>query len=169
MNKTKTEVTHKQSSTQSKQLAVTIDLSQLPETTDFAYISRIISINCSIDREINSRISRASAAFGQLEDRVYLNYNLRLNTKMKVNENIVRSILLYGSETWTAYSSQVKVLNKFHLQCLRKMLKITWRDKITNNEVLSRCGSAHIPSILAKRTPRKVRLVERTDTNRLPK
>ena len=169
MNKTKTEIMHRPTSTHSEPLAITIDGTQLPEATDFTYLGSIISNNCSLDREINNRISRASAAFGQLKDRVYLNSNLRLNTKMKVYEAIVLSILLYSSETWTPYSSQVKVLNKFHLQCLRKMLRITWRDKITNNEVLSRCGSAHIQSILAKRTLRWVGHVERMEANRLPK
>ena len=169
MNKTKTEVMHRPSSSQSDPLGVTIDGTLLPETTDFTYLGSIISSDCSIDREVNNRISRASAAFGQLKDRVYLNNNLRLNTKVKVYEAIVISILLYSSETWTPYSSQVKVLNKFHLQCLRKMLKITWRDKVTNNEVFSRCGSAHIHSILAKRTLRWVGHVERMETNRLPK
>ena len=67
---------------------------------------------------------------------------------MNVYEAIVISILLYGSETWTPYASQVQVLKKFHLQCLRKMLKITWRDKVTNNEVLSRWGSTQNHSIL---------------------
>ena len=99
MDKTKTEVMHRPSSTKSEKLAVLIDCTQLSETINFTCLGSIIFSNCSIAYEINKRISRASAAFGQLKDRVYLNKNIRLNTKIKVYEAIVNSILLYGSET----------------------------------------------------------------------
>ena len=65
---------------------------------------------------------------------------------MKVYEAIVISILLYGSKTLTLYASQDKVLNKFHPQCLRKMRKITWRDKVTENEIFSHV-ILHTPTV----------------------
>ena len=167
MNKEKTEVMHRP--TAHEQPAVIIDGTQLPVATDFTYLGSIISNSGSIDREINHRISRASAAFGCLKDRVYLNRHLKLGTKIKVYNAIVISTLLYGSETWPPHSTHLKILNKFHLQCLRKMLRITWRDKITNNEVLTRCGSSHIHSIMAQRTLRWAGHVERMSSDRLPK
>ena len=138
-------------STHSKPQSITIDVTELPEPTDFTYFGSMILNTCSIDQKINNRISRgisrASYIFGQIKDRVYL------NTEMKVNEAIYY-YSQYSSETWTPYASQVRVLNnKFYLQCLRTILKITWRDKVTNNVVLSRCGSAHIQSILIKKNP----------------
>ena len=98
-----------------------------------------------------------------------MNRHLKLNTKIKVYNAIVISTLLYGSETWPPYSTHLKILNKFHLQCLRKMLRITWRDKIPNNEVLTRCGSSHVHSMIAQRTLRWVGHVERMSSDRLPK
>ena len=167
MNKEKTEVMHRP--TGQEQPAVIIDGSQLPVTTDFTYLGSIISNSGSIEREVTHRISRASAAFGCLKDRVYLNRHLKLSTKIRVYNAIVISTLLYGSETWPPYATHLRVLNKFHLQCLRKMLRITWRDKITNNEVLTRCGSSHVHSMLAQRTLRWAGHVERMGSDRLPK
>ena len=169
MNKTKTEVMHNCDAASSQQEAVCIDGTQLPTTSDFTYLGSIISSNCSIEREITNRISRASSAFGQLKDRVYLNRNLKLSTKMKVYEAIVLSILLYSSETWTLYASQLKTLNKFHMQCLRKMLGISWSDRVPNNDVLSRCGSQHIHSLVALRTLRWAGHLERMSPDRLPR
>ena len=168
MNKTKTEVMHR-AGTPSNTQAVSIDGTLLPTTVGFTYLGSIISNNCSIEREINNRISKASAAFGQLKDRVYLNRNLKLKTKIKVYEAIVLSILLYSSETWTPYASQLRTLNKFHLRCLRKMLGLTWRDKVPNNDVLSRCQSRHIHSMIAQKTLRWAGHVERMEPNRLPR
>ena len=48
---------------------------------------------------------------------------------MKVYRAIVLSILLYGAETWALCAYQLDILNKFHLDCLRRMLRNTWRDK----------------------------------------
>eukprot|EP00061_Rhincodon_typus_P004649 g23080.t1 len=51
--------------------------------------------------------------------------------------------LLYGSETWTVYSRLLKVLEQYHLRCLRKILPIRWEDRRTNTSVLNQ---ANIPS-----------------------
>lgn len=56
----------------------------------------------------------------------------------------VTSTLLYGSEAWTPYSNQEQRLNSFHQRCLRRILGITWKDKITNTAVLER---AQLPSV----------------------
>ena len=80
-----------------------IENTQLPETTDFTYLGTIISTNGFIHREIGLRISRAGVAFGQLQDRVYLNRKLKLDTKKVVYRAITLKILLSGVETWTSY------------------------------------------------------------------
>ena len=168
MNTDKTEVMHKQHNADNAQ-PISIRNNVLNEAQDFTYLGSIISNNCTLDREINNRISRASAAFGQLSVRVYLNRNLKLSTKIKVYQAIVISILLYGSETWTLYSKQLKLLNTFHLRCLRRILRITWRDRVPNNVVLSRCGCNSIHSIVAERMLRWAGHMQRMPDERLPK
>ena len=39
----------------------------------------------------------------------------------------------------------------FHLSCLRKTLKISWTDKIRNDEVISRAESRNLSQMVAKR------------------
>ena len=169
MNTGKTEVLHRLTDDSTAAQPISIRGSTLKEVPDFAYLGSIISNNCSIDREINNRISRASAAFGQLTGRVYLNRNLKLSTKIRVYQAIVLSILLYGSETWTLYSKQLNRLNAFHLRCLRRMLHITWQDKVPNNVVLTRCDCNTIHSVVAERTLRWAGHVQRMPEERLPK
>ena len=43
------------------------------------------------------------------------------------------------------------VLAAFHLSCLRKILKIYWRDKIKDDEVLSRAESRNLSDMVTKR------------------
>ena len=165
MNTDKTEVMHSAGVGQ----PISIRNEVLNETSEFTYLGSIISNSCTLDREINNRISKASASFGQLSERVYLNRNIKLSTKIKVYQAIVISILLYGSETWTLYSKQLKLLNTFHLRCLRRILRITWKDKVPNNDILSRCGCDSIHSMIAERMLRWAGHMQRMPNERLPK
>jgi hypothetical protein len=45
-------------------------------------------------------------------------------------------VLLYGSETWTLGEAEKKRIVAFEMWCYRRMLKIPWVDRVTNEEVL---------------------------------
>jgi len=47
----------------------------------------------------------------------------------------ILSILLYGAETWPLTVTLSKKLEAAHHWWLRGILGITWRDKVTNEEV----------------------------------
>ena len=47
---------------------------------------------------------------------------------------------MYGSESWTITIEIKKRIEAFEMWCYRRMLKISWTDKITNQEVLRRVG-----------------------------
>ncbi|XP_037296657.1 uncharacterized protein LOC119189933 [Manduca sexta] len=76
---------------------------------------------------------------------------------------------LYGSESWTSYNKQERKLNNFHMRCLRSILGLTWKDRVTNESVLS---TAQLPSIIALLRQRRLRWlghVHRMAPNRLPR
>ena len=167
MNPRKTEVMH--GSVEADPSPITLSQATLPVTTNFTYLGSIISSDCSVDTEIINRIGKASASFGQLRKKVYLNRDLSIKTKMSVYNAIVLAILLYGCETWALYSRQMRRLEKFHMSCLRQMLRVRWQDRLTNNEVLSRCGSVSLETVIASRTLRWAGHLSRMDDKRLPK
>ena len=45
---------------------------------------------------------------------------------------------MYGCETWTIGEEKRKRLEAFEMHCYRRMMKIKWMDRITNEEVLER-------------------------------
>jgi len=61
-----------------------------------------------------------------------------LEIKKKPIKNCIWSIALYGSETWTLGKNEERVVNAFETWGWRRMLKIKWTDRITNDEVLQR-------------------------------
>ncbi len=67
----------------------------LETVEDFTYLGSTISSNLSLDDELNTRIGKASIAMARLTKRVWNNSMLTTNTKMKVYQASVLSILLY--------------------------------------------------------------------------
>ena len=60
-------------------------------------------------------------------------------TKMKLFNALILSRLLYGSENWTITARDLQRLEAFQTQCLRRMLRISWMSKVTNEEVREKC------------------------------
>ena len=61
-----------------------------------------------------------------------------LEMKKKLIKICIWRFALYGSETWTVGKNEERIINAFETWCWRKMLKITWTDRITNDEVFQR-------------------------------
>ena len=102
------------------------------------YLGSTISADISLDKEIESKISKASQALGRLRVKVLLQKGIRLSTKLKIYKAVVIPSLLYGCETWTLYRRHIKQLEQFHTHSLRNIMGIRWQDKITNQELSSR-------------------------------
>jgi len=101
--------------------------------------------------------------------RVWENQKLTTPTKMAVYRACIISTLLYGSESWTSYAAQEKLLNVFHLRCLRHILSISWQDRITNSAVLERAGIPSVYTLLRQKRLRWIGHVHRMDEGRIPK
>ena len=69
-----------------------------------------ISCDGSLDREIDTRISKVSQALCSLRNRVLSEHIIRLSTKLKVYNAVVLPSFLYGCETWTLYRRYIKKL-----------------------------------------------------------
>ncbi|XP_047993557.1 uncharacterized protein LOC125231993 [Leguminivora glycinivorella] len=135
----------------------------------FCYLGSTVSSNLSLDAEVNIRIGKAATTFGRLRARVWNNKHLTTKTKMTVYQTCVLSVLLYGAETWTSYANQERRLNTFHMRCLRSILDITWKDRVTNESVLDIAQLPSITALLKQRRLRWLGHVQRMDSTRLPR
>ena len=77
--------------------------------------------------------------------------------------------LLYGCETWTCYRRHIKKLDQFHLRCLRKILRVSWREHVPNQEILRKAEMTGIEAMLNLAQLRWSGHVSRMDNSRLPK
>ena len=148
---------------------IVLDGTDIEVVHDFVYLGSHISSNACLSVEIESRIGKAFATFARLSARVWSNPKLNISTKIAVYSSCVLSTLLYGSETWATTKKQEAKLNSFHFRCLRRILGISWMDRITNAEVLKRTRLTTLPTILKKRRLRWLGHVSRMKDGRIPK
>nr|VZI31861.1 unnamed protein product [Spirometra erinaceieuropaei] len=125
--------------------------------------------SCISTIEVANRISKASQAFGRLQSTVWNRYGLQLSTKLKMYKAVIPPTLLYGAETWTVFTRQARRLNHFHLSCLRRILRLNWRDRIPDTDVLERTEILSIYSMLRQMQLRWSGHLLRMDDDRLPK
>lgn len=62
-----------------------------------------------------------------------------------------------------------KCLNIFHMRCLRRILSISWTDKVSNNEVLARANIPSMFTLLRQRRLRWLGHVYWMEDGRIPK
>ena len=130
---------------------ITIDDYEFDAVSQFTYLGSTITDNLSLDAEIDKRIGKTASTLTRLMARVWRSPKLAVRTKMADYNACVISTLLYGSETWTMCAGQERRLNTFHLRNIRSILGISWHDKVTNTDVLSRAGLPSMYTLLRHR------------------
>ncbi len=85
--------------------------------------------------EIRSRINLARSAFSRLQSCLWSRREISLRTRGRVYQAVVRSILLYGCETWPVRVADERMLKGFYNDSTRRILHVRRRD----------CGTASPP------------------------
>ena len=142
---------------------------RLDVVENFPYLGSMLSQLGSLDTEINTRIRKASDAFGKLEKRVWSQHSIQLKTKLSIYEACVLTALLYSSETWTTYRCHLKILESFHQRCLRRILNVKWTSFTSDVEILQRACISSIESKIYRNRLRWCGHVIRLEDNRIPK
>ena len=169
INIKKTEVLYQPNSTRTREEDIMVDGNKLNSVPEFTYLGSTISSDGRIDAEIQRRMAKASASFGRLRQRLWNNHHVSTRVKGKIYRAIVLSTLLYGAEAWTVYRRQVKKLHAFMMRHLRSIMRLTWKDKVTNKEILGRIGLPSMEDLLIKKNLLWTGHLMRMSSDRLPK
>ncbi|XP_019638428.1 PREDICTED: uncharacterized protein LOC109480637 [Branchiostoma belcheri] len=97
----------------------------------FTYLGSTISSDCRNTADIKIRIGRSSAAMASLSH-IWSNPRISTDTKIRLYNSLVLSVLLYGAEE--------RHLDTFDQKCLRRILGFRWYDFVSNSTVRQRTG-----------------------------
>ncbi|VDO50251.1 unnamed protein product [Schistosoma margrebowiei] len=116
---------------------ITIDGEDLEDVKTFTYLGSIIDAHGGSDADVKARIGKARAAYLQLRN-IWNSKQLSTNTKVRIFNTNVKTVLLYGAETWRTTKAIIQKIQVFIISCLRKILQIRWPDTISNNVLWER-------------------------------
>ena len=90
-------------------------------------------------KDICTRIGKATAAFKALNP-LWNSQTASVKTKLQIFNTNVKSVLLYACETWRTTKASTHRLQTFLNRCLRRILRIKWFHKVTNEELWRQAG-----------------------------
>ena len=120
--------------------------------SEFTYLGSIINETGRTDEDITARIRKAQLTFLMLMP-VWKEKWIRLQTKLRIFDTNVKSVLLYRLETWrlTKLLNQIKKLQTFIEKCLKMILNISWPEVISNDELWGRTHQSRIEESIKRR------------------
>ena len=110
---------------------ITIHGISLEQVNSFIYLGSMFTSDGRCVQGVRPRISIAKSAFTSLE-KVLKSRDIKLKLRIRVLKCYAWSTLLYGSETWTLTSDLMKQLETNRDVFLRRMLRISYKDRVTN-------------------------------------
>ena len=69
-------------------------------------------------------------------------YNISLASKVKLMRTLILSTILYACEYWTLTAEIERRIQALEVRCCRRLLNISYKDHMTNEEVCNRIQSA---------------------------
>lgn len=131
--KTKVITTEKRPTTQKQ---IQLNGTVVERVNSFRYLGSLITADSRCTSDIKSRIAIAKTAFNQKKH--IFKSRISKEVKKKLIKTYIWSIALYSCETWTMTQKDKEMIEAFEMWCWRRMERISWTEKVANEEVLQR-------------------------------
>ena len=113
---------------------------KLETVQSFKYLGSVVTDEGS-KQEILSRIAQTIGALTKLKT-IWKDKNIALSSKIRLMRSLVISIFLYACETWTLTAELERKILTTEMRCFRRLLGISYRDHVTNEEAMNRIRQA---------------------------
>ena len=105
--------------------------------------------------EVLSRTAQTTAALTRLKP-VWIEKSISLSCTIRMMRSLVTSIFLYACESWTLTAELQRRIKALEMRCNHKILHISYKDHITNEEVRAKIQQAvgqheDLPTIIKRR------------------
>ena len=119
---------------------IKVNRQKLETVTSFKYLGSVITDE-GTKPEILSRIKQTTAALTRLKP-VWNDRSISLSSKIRLKRTLVTSIFLYACKSWTLTAKFQNRIQAMEMRCYRKILRISYKDHVTNKEVRAKIQQA---------------------------
>ena len=112
---------------------------KLETVTSFKYLGSVITDESSKPEIL--QIAQAAEALLRLKP-VWIDKSVSLSSKIRLMRSLVTSIFLHAFESWTLTAELQRRIQVMEMRCYRKVLHISYKDHVTNEEVRAKIQQA---------------------------
>ena len=116
-----------------------IDVEEIEVITSLTFMGSEVEKEGRCDKEIKRRVAIGKATIIGLE-KLWRDKHVSIKTKKRIVRTLIFPIVLYGCETWTMTKKMEKKINACEMWIWRKMQRISWMEKKTNESVHMEIG-----------------------------
>ena len=113
---------------------------RLETVTSFKYLGSVITDEGS-KPEILSSMAQTAAALTRLKP-VWNDRSISFSSKIRLMRSLVISIFLHACESWSLTAELQRRIQAMEMRCYRKILHISYKDHVTNEEVRAKIQQA---------------------------
>ncbi|GFO20695.1 endonuclease-reverse transcriptase [Plakobranchus ocellatus] len=135
---------------------VFVDGTKLKQRDSFRYLGTIITQDGKSRTEIKARIAHAKTNFQKMKP-LLTNNKITITTRKRALQCYIEPILMYGCEAWTITKEIQKKIEAAEMWFFRRMLRVPWTARKTNEEVLKETES--IRSLMSRIRRRQAKFV----------
>jgi len=100
----------------------------------FTYLGVDIPNTRSSKHDIRKHIAVAQRCVSSLDHNI-CHSSITLATKLQLYQVFILPVILCGAKTWSPTQQLSRNIDAFHLCCLRRILQISWMDRVSNEDV----------------------------------
>ena len=113
----------------------------------FKYLGSYVSLKHGDLQEVNCKLAEGRQRFANFQN-LWKSKQLSVHLKCNLYKALVLSAVLYSSETWTLSKLMERKLESFHCGCLRRILRVSYLEKATNEEIMSRSRMPQLSTMI---------------------
>ena len=117
-----------------------IDGETMKTVRDFISLGSKITADGNCSHEIKKRLLLGRKAMTNL-DSILKSRDITLPTKVHLVKATVFPVAMYGCESWTIKKAEYQRIDAFELWCWRRLLRIPWTARRSNQSILKEISS----------------------------
>jgi hypothetical protein len=129
---------------------ITVDIQAMEKVQQFIYLGSIVDAEGGAEADANQRIGKVQQA-SYLMKNIWKSNILSLKHKLRIFNTNIKSILVYGCETWKTNTNSVNKLQVLVNKFLKRLLRIWWPNKVSNEQLWEITKQETISSCIMKR------------------
>ena len=120
------------------------------EVESFCYLGSVLDREGGVERAVRARVAAAWAKWREIAG-LLCNRRIPLKSRANIYDACIRSVILYGAESWPLTQRLEKYIQSCDRRLLRYMSGVSLRDRVSSAEVAQGCGLREILMVVRVR------------------